>query len=214
MISPYFLKMIQTLREKEEIMLYGNILKISETEAKEVVDFLKTEYQKESLEYAFTLPPYNSEAALWAAKTIYIASQLIMYRENKGEEIEILLPDFIGEQNASSLFSVDLCLRFLPDMITQLRLIDSEDMLIDLLELKLYTWHYSGVTYPLNIEKLSFETVVSDPCLHQAYANRIMKHKKLKLATQESFKNLILANLGDHGQEFWKEFKIEISIHE
>ena len=48
---------------------------------------------------------FNKDAALWAAKTIYIAAQLMLYRENKSVELAKLLPDYNGEINASSILS-------------------------------------------------------------------------------------------------------------
>ena len=45
----YFLLMLKTLRQNEEILLYANILTIDEDDnSNSVVDFLESEYQKES----------------------------------------------------------------------------------------------------------------------------------------------------------------------
>jgi len=87
--------MIQHLRQNEEIMLYGNILGVSEKEQDEVSAFLLKEYENESLEFPFTIPAFDKEAALWSAQTIYIAAQLMLYRENKESDLDKLLPSFI-----------------------------------------------------------------------------------------------------------------------
>ena len=39
----YFLNMIKSLRQDEEILLYENIISISETDAFETIEFLKSE---------------------------------------------------------------------------------------------------------------------------------------------------------------------------
>jgi hypothetical protein len=213
MTNPYFFKMIQRLRAKEEVFLYGNLLEITEKEAEETISFLRIEYQKEYLEYPYSAPEYSAEGALWAAKTVYLASQLLLYRENKGLELETLLPDYPAAPSASSILSIDLCLRFLPNIITQLKLIDTEDILIELLERKLYTWHYSGIVYPLAVDRLDFSSITMDKSVHQLYVNRILKYKKLPLALHPSCKELILANLGNYAKEFWNEFTIEIALH-
>ncbi len=205
----YFLNMIKNLRQNEEVMLYDNILKFSEIEAENTINFLKKEYQNESLNFPFKHPDFDKNVALWAAKTVYIAAQLILYRENKSEDIPTLLPDFQSPISPSSILSADLCLRFLPDMLVQLKFFDSEDPLVEILEKILSQWHYSGINYPLAIEKLDFAVIDSDNCLKQLYINRIIENKKIHLAKLPHFKDTILANLGIYGKEFWKEFSLE-----
>lgn len=213
-MNSYFLKMIRMLREQEETILYGNILAVSEAEAVEVSDFLQKEYWRESLDYPFTAPELDLKAALWGAKTVYIAAQLILYRENKDADLDALLPDFEGEVTPSTIMSADLCLRFLPDMLVQLKLIDTLDPLIEVLEEKLIRWHYSGVQYPLETERLDFEAIYGHACLKQMYANRIVEHKQVRLAKIPVFQQLIQANFGMYGETFWKDFKIETTLNE
>ena len=78
MAKHYFLKMIQALRQHEEIVLYQNVLNISEIEAAEVGAFLEFEYKQESLSYPQLIPYFDPIAALWSAKTVYLAAQLIL----------------------------------------------------------------------------------------------------------------------------------------
>jgi MoxR-vWA-beta-propeller ternary system domain bpX4 len=163
----FFLKMIQTLRQQEEIMLYGNILNISEREAVEVTAFLNHEYQQESLSYPYIAPFFDENAALWGAKTVYIAAQLILYRENSEADLATLLPNFPQNPTAAALLSADLCLRFLPSMIVQLKLIDPEDELVAVLENLLHHWHYSAVNYPLDMGKCDFTHISENQCVLQ-----------------------------------------------
>ena len=210
----YFLKMIRHLRQQEETMLYSNMLVISEKEADETIDFLRGEYEAESLDYPYEAPEFCPEAALWAAKTIYIAAQLLLYRENKNEELATLLPDFPGEADASAMLSADLCLRFLPDTLFQLRLIDSQDLLIEVLESKLHAWHYSGIHYGLDVEKIDLTSIASDLCLQQLYVNRIISGGKMQLAMHPAFTEVVKANLGIFAGDFWSDFKTQTTIHE
>jgi len=214
MITPYFLKMIRTLRQNEEIMLYGNILHITDAEAQEVVVFLKKEYESEALNYPYSIPSFDDAAALWAAKTVYVAAQLILYRETKNEALPVILPDFTVDVTPGAILSCDLCLRFLPAMIVQLKVIDSEDELIQVLENILQQWHYSGINYPLESDTLEHSVITADKCLQQLYANRIIDYKKLKLAKLPGYKELLLANMGLYAPEFWNEFKTEMTQHE
>lgn len=204
--------MIKNLREHEEIMLYGNILNINEKDASLVVEFLEKEYQLETLEYPYKVPEFDQKAALWAAQTVYIAAQLMLYRENKDSDIELLLPDYTGECNASAILSSDLCLRFVPNILSQLKLIDSEDIMIQVLEHKLNRWHYSGINYPLAIDILDFKDIFKDICIEQLYINRIIEYKKVRWASHPSCKNRVAASMGIFAQDFWNDFKLETSI--
>lgn len=202
--------MIQHLRKYEEVILYNNILELTENDSKEVITFLELEFKSESLNYPINCPHFNEGAALWAAKTIYTATQLMLYREHKEADLAFLLPDFNNNPNPSEIVSADLCLRFLPDILNQLKLIDGEDKLIPLLEEKLTTWHFSGVNYPLDSEKIDFQNSISNFCLHQMYADRIILNKKIQLAKHPAFESPIAASMGIYVQELWKEFKTDI----
>jgi hypothetical protein len=203
----YFFPVIQHLRQQEEVVLYGNIMNIEADELSTAAAFLQNEYQQEALEYPSTAPAFDEEAAIWGAKIFYITAQLLLYRENKESDLALLLPGFDGACTPSAALSADLCLRFLPDMLVQLKLIDPEDALIDTLEALLSTWHYSGIAYPLVLETLDFMVVLSDPCLQQLYINRVMANKRLPLANHPSLNGFVRANLGIFAPAFWNEFK-------
>lgn len=208
MSQQYFLQMIKHLRECEEVLLYEKVMSWENTEEQELIDFLSLEYQNESLNYPDQIPEFNLHAALWAAKTIYLAAQLILYRDQKENDLGQLFSDFEGDLDASAILSADLCLRFLPDMLFQLKVIDSQDGLIELLETIAYKWHYSAMRYPLEVERLSFEWMNSDTCLRQLYVNRIIEYKKLKLAEHPACYDAVKASLGIHGEQLWKEFTL------
>jgi len=210
MKTNHFLNMIAKLRQREEVMLYGNLLEVHAEDGMEVQVFLKDEYERESLNYPYDVPKYDPIAALWAAKTVYFAAQLMLYRTHKGKDLDQIISDFPGVISPGAMLSADLCLRFVPHMITQLKLIDPEDALIEVLERQLYHWHYSGVHYTLDSEQLDLSLISRDPCLHQLYCNRIIQHKNLPLAINLNFKERIKANLGIYASEFWDDFKIEI----
>jgi hypothetical protein len=206
----YFLNMIRHLRQHEEIMLYGHVLEIAEADAQATRAFLKSEYERESIGYPGSAPPFDDEAGMWAARVVYVAAQLILYRENQEKDLSLLLPDHHSAPTAAGMLSADLCLRFLPQMIMQLKNIDSEDALIEVLERKLGAWHYSGVAHPLNIESLDF-SFTDDPCLRQLYAERIIDNRKLSLALHPAFREYISAQLGLYAHTLWSDFKRHIS---
>lgn len=206
--------MVRHLREREEIMLFRNILNIDEYDGAEATGYLQEEYRKESLEYPYSAPPFDPAAALWAAKTMNMAAQLLLYRENKPEDLESFFPAYEKEINGSAMLSADLCLRFLPGTVKEMKLIDSMDSIILLLERILIQWHYSGISYPLDPEKPDLQTVTNDPCLLQLYLNRILHYKNIKLALHPLFRERISANLGLFANDYWKAFNTEKQLHD
>ncbi|MDR6560789.1 MULTISPECIES: hypothetical protein [unclassified Arcicella] len=202
----YFLMMLRAIREQEEVILYNDILQVSEPEQHQAIAYLNQVYQQESLEYPYQSPPFDSSAGLWAAKTVYVASQLLLYRKNTQSDLLSLLPEFALPKTSAGVLSVDLTLRFLPDIITQLDILNPEDELIPILEKHLYTWHYSGVSYPLSVENLDFSIETSDPCLRQLYANRIIEYRRKPLEETTAFADIVGASLGNYRDFFWKNY--------
>ncbi|MGC4104125.1 hypothetical protein [Ferruginibacter sp.] len=207
---PYhFYNTINHLRINEEIILYDRVLHFLPEDEEMVKDLLKIEYETESTAYPFTAPAYNATAALWAAKTIYTACQLILYRENKEEELPQLLPAYTGDMDAAAMLSADLCLRFLPQVLTTTRHIDPEDALIQLLEKHLLQWHYSAIGHGLEKTITEDDIIFTDNCLQQLYIDRVIQQKDMQLALQPLLQQKIKAAMGIYASLFWKEFKTE-----
>src|ERR1044072_5338964 len=139
----YFLQTLEHLRNYEEVMLYGNLLEITNEQAAEAVIYLQREFEHEKLTHQCkAIPVFDSKAALWAARTIYTSAQLMLYREHKEIELELLFAPYHLPMTASAQLSADLMLRFLPDIITHLKMISPEDALVPLLEKHITQWRY------------------------------------------------------------------------
>lgn len=201
-----FLSFVRQLRLNEDVLLYCYALQATAEDEQAVADFLKDEFEKEALDFPDGSPALDRDAALWSAKTIYLCAQFILYREHTPGDLGFLLPAYTGEMNASAIVSADLCLRFLPPMIQQLKLMDMEDPLIAVIENHLYQWHYSGVSYMLDKDKLDFTVVTSDSSLFALYCNRITYYQNLSLATHPVFASSIRGSMGMYGALLWKEF--------
>lgn len=207
-----FSSFLKNLRRNEEVILFQKIFKIAEKDRTTALNFLQTDYKSEGLNFPHTAPEFDTKAAFWAAKTIYIAAQLILYREHQPEDLKTLIPDFGKEITPSAILSADLCLRFLPDMISQLKMIDSEDELIPILEKILSNFHYSGINFQLEIDSLDFKKVKNNACLLQLYVNRIIESKNIHLANHPAFREAVAASLSIYKNEFWAELKFEKEV--
>jgi hypothetical protein len=205
----HFSQMIERLRQHEEVLLYANHLSIAEADEKASVQFLKNEYERESVNFPHTLPKFDAGAAIWAANVIYLSSQLLLYREQRGEDIPSLFPAFPGAKNSGAMLSADLCLRFLPDLIEELQHIDVTDKLIGVLHEIIYQWPFSAILMKESFEKTDFTVLMADPCLHQLSADRITAKRKIHLAQLPEFKSLIASNLSIYKQDIWPEFMAE-----
>lgn len=203
--APY-LKALTHLRAYEEVMLFANLSSISEENEKQAGDFLQSEYEDEQLDYPFQPPEFNRDAALWGARVTYTAAQLLIYRQTKDQDLPGLFPDFEHEITPSAILSADLLLRFLPNILVQLKVIDPEDRLIVLLESILNKWHYSGGCYPLDHRQIDFSMLEQNKCLMQLYLNRIVEKQNLSLAHHPFFESRIASNLGIFASQLWKDF--------
>jgi len=205
----HLLNTLVNLREQEELMLFSKLYPIHPIEEMAVVEYLSDAYQQESFEYPHQAPPFNEAAALWSAKTLYHASQLLINREKPSTELKDLFPPFGKPTHASQILSADLTLRFLPIVLQQAEDIDPEDQLIDLLEQILVQWHYSSIGYLLKEEELNFEPVIQNLCLRQLYVNRIIEKKADDLAQKPQLQKYIKASLGDYKELLWQELSFK-----
>ena len=209
-MSNHCSKMIQHLRRAEEVVLYAYLPELNAADLRETSVFLAKEYADESMEYPFETPVYDGDAAVWAAKVVFNAAQLLLYREQRAEDIAPLFEEFTGKKTAGAMLSADLTLRFLPDILEKVKTIDQEDVLNTLLENILTTWHYSGIRYRLDAGDLKLDAISGNACLFQLYINRIIAYQNITLARVPVLQEGVKAALGDYGTAFWKTFYNEI----
>lgn len=213
MRTAYFLEMIKGLRENEEIILYANRPEFSENERIKVINFLRKEYDREALNFPFEAPIFNEGAAIWSAEFVYLVAQFILYRKDNIGKLDELFPIYLQEVDASTALSVDLTFRFIPDMLLQLRSIDSEDPLINLVEDQLHKWHYSGIKYDLDVHNIEMNWIFSSRCMQQLYVDRIIAYKNIKLAKNKNIYPHLKATLSIFETFFWVDFNL-INVHE
>jgi hypothetical protein len=201
-----FLETLYHLRTVEHVILYNRLAPVPHKEEQDVIAFLEGEYERECTDYPFTAPAFSGTAALWAAKTVYVAAQLFLYRENKETELSALLPAYSGNIDASAMLSADLCLRFLPAVKYALEAVDVNDPLIAVLEKHLVHFPYSGIGRDGDFSEPDTVTILNNDCLKQLYLDRIAERKAVKWAAQPIVNSAILANIGDYKNDLWREF--------
>lgn len=211
----YFLMMLKGLFEEEGIVLYNNLLDIHAEDLEEAKSYLQRVFEKESINYPINSPVFHPNAALWSAKVIYTCSQLLLYREHKEADLALLIVDFDEEIVPSAFISADLCLRFLPDLLQELKFIDSSDQLIAIIENLLCVWHYSSIPCKFEVSKLKeLHKIEMNPGLLQLFVDRIIAYKNLYLAFHPVFEEHVKAVLGLYPDVFWKDFTEEMKLNE
>lgn len=189
-------------------MLYNKVISFLPEDEKLVSDFLHIEYDNEKLYYPFEAPDFDEGAALWAAKTLYLTCQLILYREHKVADLRTLLIPYNEPITDSAMLSADLCLRFLPQALRGTKAIDPDDALISIVEQLMQPWHYSTIGYDNTSELIAFETIENNACLLQLYTDRVIDMKDLKRAAHPAVLTQVNASLGMYRNEFWKELNV------
>ncbi len=203
-----FLDTLFLLRNDEHITIFTDIQKISKKEEQDVRFFLESEFEKERLDFLSDQINYDDEAAIYAAKVLYHSAQLYLIRKDTLKDLEKLIPKFTGKRNVSSILSSDLTLRFLPQIINALQSADSEDPLIKILESILLEFHYSGVGFELDLDKVNWEEELKDSTYRKLYLERILEKKAYKLAEIPYINQLLIAEFGMYKDAFWRELKI------
>lgn len=201
-----FLETLYHLRTVEHVILYNKVEVVPAAEEKATLEFLESEYERESADYPGTAPAFNAPAAIWGAKTMYFAAQLYLYREDKANELAQIVPPFQGILDASAMLSADLCLRFLPQIVHGLELLDAADALLPILHNYLKQFHYSAIGSDLDTSGLSSDAILNNACLKQLYLDRINERQVIKWAHSWELREGLAANFGHHQALLWPAY--------
>ena len=206
-IKSPFLDTLFRLRNDGHITIFTDIQDILKKEEQEVDTFLESEFENERLEFLSDQIDYDSETAVWAAKILYRSAQLYLIRKDTDKNLEKLIQPFKGKMNVPAILSADLSLRFLPQIISALQNADPEDVLIKMLENILNQFHYSGIGFDLDLEKINWEEELKHKTYTKLYLERIVEKKAYKLAEIPYINQLLTAEFGMYKDVFWRELK-------
>jgi hypothetical protein len=206
-MSSHFYNTIANLRSSEDIILYDKLISYTPEDEQLVEQFLQLEYLNECYNYPFTPPAYNGDAAVWAAKTLYNACQLIIHRNDKDEALQAFFTPYKHPIDASAILSADLCLRFLPIAAKDISNIDPDDALVPILQQIIDTWHYSSIGYKISDEPIAMQEISKSQCLLQLYADRVILRQDKQRATEPIINKKIRESFGDYAQLYWQDLQ-------
>jgi hypothetical protein len=148
---------------------------------------------------AFDPPDLDIPAAVWGAVMLHRAVQCLVFRDRGPEEVERILSAPGPEPPAPAVvYSVDLALRFLPDVVRLARAAAPADPLVErLLELG-REWPLSSVGVA-GVAAVRVESFIDHPCLRALYVDRIVKSEDIGRLDDARVRQAARAALGEFG---------------
>jgi MoxR-vWA-beta-propeller ternary system domain bpX4 len=161
--------------------------------------------QRFRLEMPGEAPAFSISAALWGAEMTYLACQCLAFREiDEAELSRRLSRPFVGSQDASAHYSVDLTFRMLPDLYHRARTASRNDPLVNCLQEWAGAWPLSSVGIPDATGKNApsdpkqIDSILEHPSLRTLYVDRIMARKDLSRLSDPRVREGVTAAIGFH----------------
>jgi hypothetical protein len=197
---------IQNCWQQGKVTVASEIISFSAEDIRQSMDALQQYYTHDILELSGRAPQFHATAALWAASWLYRAVQLALLRDAGDEKVNELLMPFDGEITAETIYSVDLCFRYLPDLLGLAKGLAPDDVLVKRLQEAAVQWPFSSVSMPVDVET-GIDIILSNDCLCQTYIDRIIASRDIKRSNNELVNERIREALGDHRAALWPGFE-------
>jgi len=141
-------------------------------------------------------PEFLVDAALWAAETIYRLSQCLIYPAMDAQmALKITTPAPRAPHTAAQHYSVDLTLRFLPDLWRLARARGEAGSLVSQILNLAAEWPLSSVGIS-GISASSIDAVAADECLLTLYVDRVLERKDRSRLGDPRVRNKVEAAVG------------------
>jgi hypothetical protein len=170
----------------------------------QTIGLLKHFYEEDKLNMPGHVPEFSPAAALWAAHYLNTAIQLTMLRHIADEEVLSLLKPYPEPQSIDSVYSADLCFRFMKDVLSLAKGFAPDDVLVKCLNEQAKEWPFSSVG--IHVENADESLLISHTALRIAYADRIIRFKAHDRLKNPVVIEQVKAALGDYAKEYWPSF--------
>ena len=170
---------------------------------------LRDHYADDLRELPGAAPAFDAAAAGWAAAFLYHTVQLALVRELDETVVQAQLADFTGEITPAVIYSADLCLRYLPDLLRLARGLAPGDALVARLRATAVRWPFSfvGAEEGAVADVAEAEApMLAHPALRQEYIDRIIRMQDRARAAQPHLAPLVHAALGQYAATLWPDF--------
>jgi len=199
---------ILNLFEYGDVTVEDKVEAFSEKDLQDTIRGLEFFYKKDILDIPSTAPAFHAEAAFWGAQYIYRAVQMIVLRELGDEEVKKHLANCPFEKSPEVIYSIDLTMRYLTDLLNIAKGLAPDDILVKKLKQAAVEFPFSSVG--LKVEgDLDEKIILSHPALKYAYADRIINKKDKNRIKNNNVLEIVKELLGDHTSTFWKEIELK-----
>jgi MoxR-vWA-beta-propeller ternary system domain bpX4 len=197
---------INHLVREGQVTVVNQIIPFTFQELQDTQTILAAYYESDILEMPGIAPAFDADAALWAAGYIYRIVQLTQLREAGREDIVHRLPPYSAETSAASIYSADLCLRYLPDLLSLSKGIAPDGPLVQQIREIAMQWPFSstGMNLPATGD---VSAIIASPPLLQAYADRIIATRDLGRCNIPAVAAAVTASLGNYASVLWPDYK-------
>jgi hypothetical protein len=175
----------------------GADLEDAPTEADELLAAIERDYRRDLPGEA---PAFSLPAARWGATTLLRACQCLSFRDlDEAQTAAAFATDCPEPSNPATHYSVDLTLRFLPDVARLARGANPSDPLVEQLRVFGGQWPLSSVGMP-GVVPASIAAVVEHPCLLALYVDRVIAAVDVSRLSDPRVTMAVRAAIGWHDE--------------
>ncbi|MCI1187854.1 hypothetical protein MON38_10520 [Hymenobacter sp. DH14] len=171
-------------------------------------ELLRAYYADDVRELPGPAPAFDAPAASWAAAYLYHTVQLALVRELDETVVQTQLADFTGEITPAAIYSADLTLRYLPDLLRLAKGLAPGDALVGRLRATAGQWPFSfvGAEEGAAGATEAEARILAHSALQQEYIDRIIRTQDQVRAAQTHLAPLVHAALGQYAATLWPDF--------
>lgn len=181
----------------------GDAIPISTSDVEDGTDFLLNFEKLYRCDLPCTAPHIDTGAVRWGAITLFRACSLLSHRDADAATVSRMMSDtFQGESRTPSIhYSIDLTLRFLPDVMRYARAASPDDPLVHELKRISCEWPLSSVGIEdIDIDDVSLNGILESDCLEKLYVDRILSTDDASRLSNPIIAQSVRAAIGIHSQ--------------
>ena len=144
-------------------------------EETEALHLLESIHKEEQLNTPKTPIPFDPAAALWSAKFLYRAIQVTLLRSLDESTIKKELRLYPGIISAASIFSADLCLRYMDDLFKLSKGLAPGDILLEYFKKLAFQWPYSAIGWAQLPNKEQLFEILKHEGLRLLFLERLLE---------------------------------------
>ncbi len=197
---------LQTLFTEGKVTVEGKLSSFDKEDETDSARLLEQWYEDDKTEMPYTAPLFSAEAALWAARHLYLSLQLIVIRDADEEIIRKTLQPYAGTLSPSAIYSADLTLRYLPDILLLAKGLAPADIMVKKLRETAVQWPFSSVGIEVSGEERNDDIILHHPSLRTVYIDRIISKKDTKRIDNKRITEGVREALGTYASLLWPQF--------